>query len=411
MIKLKKLLSEGKLLTVYRGVSVHNKDGNYFTTDPEWARNFTQSGQDKEILQVDIDPSNIYRQEPLPMATDEEQVNAAIAIARQKGFSAIWVDEGHNEPNSIFVFRKGKLRNVQRYKSQQISESKRFNMDNKDEAAEALIRMAWKLISKVEDRYDFDDVVMYIDNEQSLSKLAWQLGEKFYPGDPEGWYSFHTDVKRVLSRLEVERLERRKKATPSLKDPLYILKKLIVGTTWKQAKTRIFNQLPGRFSDDEITDEDADLVFNRLYKNAMGETVYNKTEIERWGYGRLDQAQISSDTANHRAYALNVFIRTYAGENKKFDGNVRVWRGTNSPHANIRPGDFVTFDRGYSQHYISGKWKSIVTDILPSKDFIIYKVDIGSTELVYWPDGHQIKKYEGTIPSFREFWETYRFGL
>jgi hypothetical protein len=115
MIKMRDILFEQKMLTIYRGVSVHNRDGNYFTTDPEWARQFTQSGQDKEILQVDIDPAMIFRPQTLPQATQEEEVNAAIMDAKAKGFAAVWVDEGVNEPNSIFVFRKGKLKNVRRY--------------------------------------------------------------------------------------------------------------------------------------------------------------------------------------------------------------------------------------------------------------------------------------------------------
>src|SRR5690554_890539 len=117
MIKLSEMIDSGKMLTIYRGISVHNRDGNYFTTDPEWARQFTQSGQDKEILQADIDPRMIYRPNPLPHAVDEDEVNASIETAKAKGFAAVWIDEGTREPNSIFVFRKGKLRNVKRYES------------------------------------------------------------------------------------------------------------------------------------------------------------------------------------------------------------------------------------------------------------------------------------------------------
>ena len=283
--------------------------------------------------------------------------------------------------------------------------------DEKQLAALRLIKMAWPLISNQEDRYDFDDVRMYIDNDQKISNLAWELAKKFYPDSEEPWYEFQNDVQEVLYQLEIERLERKRKQNPSLKDPLYILKKLMVKTSWQQAKDAISQQLPGRGSHSDVTDEDAELIFNRLYKNAMGETVYNKEEIARWGYGRLDAARILPDKGNHRQYALNAFIRTYAGSVGKFDGKVRVWRGTNSPYANIRPGDFVTFDRGYAQGYFSGKWKTIVTDILDAKDFLIYKTDIGMSELVYWPEGHKIKVFTGHIPSLRDFWETYRFGL
>jgi len=283
--------------------------------------------------------------------------------------------------------------------------------DEKQLAALRLIKMVWPLISNIEDRYDFDDVRMYIDNDQKISNLAWELAKKFYPNSDEPWYDFQNDVQEVLYQLEVERLARKQKLNPSLKDPLYILKKLMVKKTWQQAKDAIAQQLPGRGTHKAISDEDAEMVFNRLYKNAMGETVYDKEGIEQWGYGRLSDAQILPDTGNHRQYSLNAFIRAYAGSNKRFDGKVRVWRGTNSPYAGIRPGDFVTFDRGYAQGYFSGKWKTIVTDVLDAKDFLIYKTDVGMSELVYWPEGHKIKTYTGNIPKLRDFWETYRFGL
>ncbi len=411
MISLRDMLLEQKMLTIYRGISVHNQNGNYFTTDPEWARNFTQSGQDKEILQCEIDSALIYEAVPVPQAVDDGQVNTIINLAKTKGFAAIWVDEGANEPKSIFVFRKSKLRSPKRYASPQLSEVKKFNLDNKDDAAEDLIRQAWRLIDNPEDRYDFDDVLMYIDNDERLSNLAWTLGKKFYPQSEEGWYDLHRDVKRVLGNLELKRLDRKKKATPSLKDPVYILKKLMVGKSWKAARNAISNQLPGR-QHGEVTDEDAEMIFNRLYKNAVGETIYDMEGVTYWGYGYLDKAHLTIGTGNHREYSLNIFINAYAGANKSFEGeNVQVWRGTNSPHAGIRPGDFVTFDRGYAQNYLSGKWKAIVTDVLPSKDLIIYKIDVGMSELVYWPEGHKIKRFEGHIPTFREFWEAHRFGL
>ena len=105
------------MIRIYRGVSVYNRDGRYFTTEPEWARNFTQSGQDHEIIQCDIPASVIYKKDPLPEAVDESQVAEAIREATQKGFAAIWVDEGINEPSSIYVMKKSKLKNVKRYDS------------------------------------------------------------------------------------------------------------------------------------------------------------------------------------------------------------------------------------------------------------------------------------------------------
>ena len=100
----------GKYITIYRGESVYNRSGRYWTTDREWARQFTQSGRDSEIKTARIESSRIYKEEPLPSATDELKIDNAINIARAQGFVAIWVDEGINEPNSVYVLIKSALR-------------------------------------------------------------------------------------------------------------------------------------------------------------------------------------------------------------------------------------------------------------------------------------------------------------
>ena len=98
------------LITIYRGTSVHNKNGRYWTTNKEWARQFTQSGQDSEILTAKIDPTKIFKPDPLPNATDENELNQAVQTARNQGFLAVWVNEGLNEPNSVYILSKGALK-------------------------------------------------------------------------------------------------------------------------------------------------------------------------------------------------------------------------------------------------------------------------------------------------------------
>lgn len=100
----------GKYITIYRGESVYNRGGRYWTIDREWARQFTQSGRDSEIKSAKIDSSRIYREDPLPSATDESAMENAIKVAREQGFAAIWADEGVNEPNSVYVLIKSALR-------------------------------------------------------------------------------------------------------------------------------------------------------------------------------------------------------------------------------------------------------------------------------------------------------------
>jgi hypothetical protein len=97
-------------LVIYRGESVHNRGGRYWTTDKEWARQFTQSGRDFEIKTARIDPSKIYKMDPLPSASSESDFDRAIEAAQEAGFPAVWFDEGRGEPNSIYVIRKSILR-------------------------------------------------------------------------------------------------------------------------------------------------------------------------------------------------------------------------------------------------------------------------------------------------------------
>lgn len=293
-----------------------------------------------------------------------------------------------------------------------ILQERNFDLSKKEEAAEYVIGQVWRFIPQGEDRYNINSVLLWLSNESELNAQAEEIAKQFYPDSSEPLYDFHDDIEQKLQKMEMKRLERRRKQTPSLKDPLYILRKLIVGKSWNQTKGAIARMLPGRAGHTTISDEDANVVFNRLYKNAMGETVYDKEEIEMWGYGRLSDLTVleTSSDENHKQYTVNIFLRHYFS-GKQPVGKVKVWRGTNNPHAPIRPGDFVTFDRGYSQGYMSGKWKAVVTDLIDAKDLITYKLDPGMSEFVYWPEGHQIQKYEGEVPTLRDFWSQYRFGL
>jgi hypothetical protein len=292
-----------------------------------------------------------------------------------------------------------------RLKERKLTEAK--SMDTKEGAADYLIRKAWRHMDK-NDKYDSYQLFLWIDNEHELSDEAWKLAKKFYPTSDEAWYDFQKDIEDYLYKLEQQSLKFRRAKTPDLQTPINVLKGILKGKSWEAAKRAIYNQLAMGNSNakrDTVPDEDAEAIFNRLYKNAMGETVYNQQELEKWGYGRLDQLKIVpvESSENPRQYMVNVFIRHY-GSGDRIAGKVRVWRGTNSPHSAIRPGDFVTFERGYAEGYQAGKWKTIVTDVLDAKDLLLYKADPGTSEMVYWPEGHEIKKYEGEIPSAKAFW-------
>lgn len=101
-------VSESKIvegaITLYRGVNPYQTKGHLFwTTDREWARQFTNSGLDKEIKTRKIPESKIYRPEVLPKAfgMDDSDI-AIIKQAQSAGYPAIWMDEGSGQPKSVF---------------------------------------------------------------------------------------------------------------------------------------------------------------------------------------------------------------------------------------------------------------------------------------------------------------------
>jgi hypothetical protein len=91
-------------IQLFRGEMLSGQDGHYFSTDKEFARQFTQSGQDKEIKTIVVDENIIFKKDPLPKAYgfDDTDMDIAIEEAKRMGFKAIWVDEGEGQPNSVF---------------------------------------------------------------------------------------------------------------------------------------------------------------------------------------------------------------------------------------------------------------------------------------------------------------------
>ena len=96
-------------IQLFRGESIYNRNGNFYATNREQARQFTQSGRDSEIKVAYMDISQIYKSNPLPFAGNENEMTVAIQYAITNGFSAIWASEGQNESPSIFVIDKTKI--------------------------------------------------------------------------------------------------------------------------------------------------------------------------------------------------------------------------------------------------------------------------------------------------------------
>ena len=91
------------LIKLYRGNNAYNKGGRYYSLSKEWARQFTQSGRDSEIVMIHYNSDKIYVKNPLPQAVSEKEFDEAMEEAKEKGFKAFMLDEGINEPHSVYI--------------------------------------------------------------------------------------------------------------------------------------------------------------------------------------------------------------------------------------------------------------------------------------------------------------------
>ena len=90
--------------TIYRGEStVSEVDGPFYTGSREFARQFTQTGRDEEVIEKTIRKDAIYESTDT-YAGDPEAVDAAIERAKAQGKKAVRLSEGANQPPSLFVF-------------------------------------------------------------------------------------------------------------------------------------------------------------------------------------------------------------------------------------------------------------------------------------------------------------------
>lgn len=294
-----------------------------------------------------------------------------------------------------------------------IPEVRKLNLSKVEDAAEYMIRKTWSLMPE-SDRFSEYQLFLWMDSDSDLDNILIRLSQQFFPNEEEPCDKFRDVISAKLEQLEDAMYKRKAKKINS-SDSLFVLKQIVRAKTWEGAKQSLLKSTLGAwgYKGGRISDEEAENAFNRLYKNAMGETVYDIGLIDRYGFGRLSDMQKlqiqGSNQDNIRQYTINIFIDHYTGHRSgKFPETVKVFRGTNNPTAKIRPGDFVTFDKDYADTYVRGKWGAIIKDVIPSKDLLVYRADINSSELVYWPEGHQIQKYGGPIPTFREFWEQWR---
>jgi len=102
---------------VFRGEGGSSeKGGRYWSPDEAWAAQFTQTGQASELLRAWIRTSDIQDagSGERPYAGDPDAIDEAVDAARGIGFKAVRLDEGTNEPPSVFVFDRAALKSVTR---------------------------------------------------------------------------------------------------------------------------------------------------------------------------------------------------------------------------------------------------------------------------------------------------------
>lgn len=91
---------------LYRGRGGGTSTANYFSTDREFARNFTRSGRDSEIVSIEIPQSEILDLgSDTPFAGDVDAIDAAKVRAKASGATGFYVSEGAGQPRSVFFLK------------------------------------------------------------------------------------------------------------------------------------------------------------------------------------------------------------------------------------------------------------------------------------------------------------------
>lgn len=92
-----------KSIRLYRGKSQYNKGGKYWTPNKEWAMQFTQSGLPSQVESRTFPVERIFINNPLPSAINAEELDATEELAVENGYSAFWVNEGMDQPESVYI--------------------------------------------------------------------------------------------------------------------------------------------------------------------------------------------------------------------------------------------------------------------------------------------------------------------
>jgi len=219
-------------------------------------------------------------------------------------------------------------------------------------------------------------------------------------------WSQRTRVKEEMA-IQLEAMENRaynaKKSTVP-KDPVVYIKQSLKGLNWNEAKRFISFLMPASFlfEEDYIpSDDKAEEDFQRFINVSEFGTYIDvefirNTSIFVDEYGRKVVKRLDEVLAHGRDFSHASDINSTHAKGihdalstrlDKRNEHIKVYRGTSTPHALIRQGDFVTPDKDYARDYIRGNDGVVITDTLPIADLVVSKIpfDYNSVELIYYP--------------------------
>ena len=299
-----------------------------------------------------------------------------------------------------------------------------------------LIHGAWALpYFEKEDRYDFNQIRLMIDNDPHLMDLAWSLGQ-----DDENAYERVMDaVRRELIRREEVGFKNKERSMPP-DDPLAHVKLEIKGKSWEDTKWIILNMMPGggnygeRFA---VSDEQAEDCWKRAYGTIYGSgytsleslkesspcidfqtgarAVKRLSEIRNWElHGTKRTNDDLQNAVNDQKYEETQVCHSLFGFKRETPPEmIEVYRGVPRPGVQLRPGDYVTPNRSHARGYIRGGKGVIVRETVKTDDLVIAKFEVGDYNtpyFIYYPrdlKGQELTGWEDTPPpmTFRQFWQ------
>ena len=301
-----------------------------------------------------------------------------------------------------------------------------------------IIETVWGLpgydFSQPENRYDWTDIRLVIDNDSYLNELAWSIGGY---EDEDTYEQVMDAVRKELIRRE-ELVFRNKKRVAD-EDPLSHLKAAVRGHDWATAKRNLVNMLPGYIPDEwsnsrVVEDVDAEGYWQRLYKTVYGGGELDP-EIIKWRSNyvdkegnryvrRLSEAEnkfIDIPHADRRSvgslltqderaesYLVSYLFgwKTKSPRGKK----IEIYRGVPRLDATLRPGDFCTTNRRQARTYMRGAEGKITRDTVDTDDLILVKIDDPEyPEFIYYPravmEAYDPSQEVKAPMTFAEFWQ------